>query len=67
MTQARTVFQKGLKTEAKIKRVCWFMLSPILATIIVSGMNSYSASFSLTFIVFLTRMRNENFNASYIL
>lgn len=40
---------------------------PILATIIVSGMNSYCASFSVTFIVFLTRMRNENFNASYIL
>lgn len=66
MTQARTVFQKGFKTEVK-KKVCWFMLLPILATIIVSGMNSYSASFSVTFIVFLTRMKNENFNASYIL
>ena len=67
MTQARTVFQKGFKIEAKKKKVCWFMLLPILATIIVSGMNSYSASFSVTFIVFLTRMKNENFNASYIL
>lgn len=37
MTQARTVFQKGFKIEAKRKKVCWFMLLPILATIIVSG------------------------------
>lgn len=67
MTQARTAFQKGFKTEGEKKKVCWFMLFPILAPVIVSGMNSYSASFSVTFIVFLTRMKNENLNASYIL
>lgn len=63
-------FKKKLKTEAKKKKKKKGLLVyafPILATIIVSGMNSYCVSFSVTFIVFLTRMRNENFNASYIL
>lgn len=53
--------------KRKKKKAYWFMPSPILATVIVSEMNSYSVSFSVTFIVFLIRMRNENFNASYIL
>lgn len=67
-TQAWTVFEKKrLTVGQKKKMVCWFMSFSILATIIVSGMNSYSASFSVTFIAFLIRMRNENFNASYIL
>lgn len=62
-------FKKKLKIEAKKKKKKGLLVYafPILATIIVSGMNSYCASFSVTFIVFLTRMRNENFNASYIL
>lgn len=66
-TRARTVFEKKTFNSRAKKMVCWFMSFSILATIIVSGMNSYSASFSVTFIAFLIRMRNENFNASYIL
>ena len=43
----KNCFSKGFKTEGEKKKVCWFMLFPILAPVIVSGMNSYSASFRL--------------------